>query len=309
MNFSGSIVAVIIGLFSVMVPKQTWGQGCSDAGMCSIGSLNNSHADDHIYSSLSLNNVIGLGEAKGSLIYLHSIVLGAQIRVSKGSFFNLSLPLQSAIGDLGSTFALGDIAASFNINVLSDSQHKLILTLGGIIPTSGADLKENGRPLPMIYQSSLGTKDIIVGGSYFFKSWHVAIGFQHPFNKNDNGFLHSNWPENGNANNYFESNRFSRGDDLMVRIQKGFTKNKRTIFIGILPILRLQKDEIIKDDQTLKLSGSDQLTLNLNFGYLYRLNEKFHLRFTYANPVIWRKTRADGLTRPVVISGSIEYRL
>jgi len=59
----------------------------------------------------------------------------------------------------------------------------------------------------------------------------------------------------------------------MLRVQKGFTKNNRTIFVGLLPILRLQKDEIIRNGQVEELDGSNELTLNLNFGYRFKWKE------------------------------------
>ncbi len=128
-------------------------------------------------------------------------------------------------------------------------------------------------------------------------------------NRNKNGFLHNAWPEESRATDYFESNRLKRGDDLILRISRSFPKGRRTIVVGVLPIYRLQKDEIIRNGQVEKLAGSDQLTLNLNFDYLYQLTNRLNFRFSYANPVIWRDTRADGLTRPVVITLALEMRL
>jgi len=143
------------------------------------------------YSSLSAKNVIGCGEASGSFIYLHAVHFEAKLRVSDASFFNISLPIKSAFGNLGSVVAIGDLSASFNLNVLAAGRRKLILTVGTVLPMNGADLTENGKPLPMIYQSSLGSHDAIGDLSYFFDSWHVAVGYQHSFGGNDNEFLYN----------------------------------------------------------------------------------------------------------------------
>ena len=96
----------------------------------------------------------------------------------------------------------------------------------------------------------------------------------------------------------------------MLRIERSFERGHRTITLGLLPILRLQKDEIVdENNQTVLVDGSNQLTVNLNIGYSYALNENVSLRFRYANPIVFRKSRPDGLTRYVVFYGGLTFRL
>ena len=284
-------------------------QGCSDAGVCTIGSLKNHHISDTIYSSLSISNTSGFGEAGGSIIYVQTSLIEGKLRIYKNGYLNLKIPVKLAFGNLGNTAGPGDIALSYSHRLLKREDRHLIFTIGGIFPSNDSDKKEDGLPLPMYYQSSLGSYDIIIGSSYSISLWQLVMGYQHPFNRNKNGFLHNFWPDESRATDYFESNQLKRGDDLVLRISRSFPKGRRTIVVGLLPIYRLQKDQIIRNGQVEKLAGSDQLTLNLNFDYLYQLTHGLNFRFSYAHPVIWRETRADGLTRQVVFTLALELRL
>ena len=96
----------------------------------------------------------------------------------------------------------------------------------------------------------------------------------------------------------------------MVRAERRFEKGHRTLTVGLLPFLRLQKDEIMdENNQTVLIDGSNQLTVNLNIGYAYALNENVSVRLRYANPIVFRKSRPDGLTRYFVFYGGLTFRL
>jgi len=286
-----------------------WGfiraQGCSDAGVCSIGGLKNHQVSDTIYSSLSVSSISGFGEAGGSIIYIQTTQIEGKLRLFKNGYLNLKLPVKLAFGNLGNTADLGDIALSYSHRLLNKDGQHLILTIGGIFPSNDSDKKENGLPLPMDYQSSLGSYDIIIGGSYSFSLWQVTMGYQHPFNRNKNGFLHNFWPDGSRATDYFESNQLKRGDDMILRISRSFPKGKRTIVVGVLPIYRLQKDQIIRNGQVEKLAGSDQLTLNLNFDYLYQLTHSLNLRNSIREPMIHAPGWIQIITGRITLSSNL----
>lgn len=283
-------------------------QGCSDAGVCSIGSMKPSLSTDPIQSGIGLSTSFGLGEADGALIPIWTAQVEGILKITPSSYINLKLPFQIAHGNLGTTYGPGDIALSIS-QVLSQDQHKrTTITVGGIFPTNDADKQIDGKGLPMIYQTSLGSYDLIIGASHLRGRWQFAVGYQHPFNRNKNGFLHSEWPDNEDALAYFESNRLKRGDDLIFRAGKLFYFSNSTLYLGLLPIIRLQKDEIIKEGEVLPLDGSRGLTLNLNLSWHKPLSERLDFKLVYGNPIIWRQTRADGLTRPVVITASLNRR-
>jgi len=96
---------------------------------------------------------------------------------------------------------------------------------------------------------------------------------------------------------------------LIIRIEKRYDLPRSTIYAGVLPIIRLQKDEIIKNDEVVRLSGSQGLTFNLNFTLEKNLSKRLNFRLAVGGPLIWRKTRADGLTRALVVTPALLYRL
>ncbi len=94
-----------------------------------------------------------------------------------------------------------------------------------------------------------------------------------------------------------------RGDDLALRVQKTFhLKKQQSLLPGVMPIYRIQKSVITKDDKDVTLDGSDGLTLNLYLTYVKKLKGNTIMYLTGAAPIIDREYRADGLTRNFVLT-------
>jgi hypothetical protein len=298
-------VLLITGLGIFGIVPELFGQGCSDAGVCSIGGMNSGLSGNVFKSTLVFSHSFGIAE---NFTLVQKTQLEGRFEIFNKSYINARIPFQFSTGNLGNSGSIGDIALSFS-QEFAIAEHRAMITLGGIVPTNDSDISEGGRDLPMDYQSSLGSYDLIIGGSYFFKTWQISIGYQHPLNRNKNGFLHSQWLDNEDALDYFESNQLKRGDDLILRIEKRYDRPRSTIYIGVLPIVRLQKDEIIKNGSVVKLMGSSGLTFNLNFTMQKSLSDRLNFRLGVGGPLIFRETRADGLTRALVVSLGLYYRL
>lgn len=102
-----------------------------------------------------------------------------------------------ANGNLGTAFGPGDIYLSAFKSKLLKGNWNLTSTLGVKIPLSPSNISEAGMPLPMQYQSSLGTFDVIAGLTFSDKQWQFSVGYQHPLSgENKNGFLPESlqWP-------------------------------------------------------------------------------------------------------------------
>ncbi|MBL4625018.1 MAG: hypothetical protein JKY42_07760 [Flavobacteriales bacterium] len=281
-------------------------QGCSDAGVCTAGSLDLS-IQDSSSTSIQFGQTIEMGE-KFTLIT--STRLQIRFRLTPTTYISLSNNYFFASGNLGQTYGPGDFVGTFTQQIVRDKNYKFYINVGGKAPTNSSDFtNSSGMPLPMPYQSSLGTYDLLGGISLYFKKWHFSTGYQHAFNTNENEFLHRTWKNDETAIAYFESNKFKRGDDVMVRVERIFLKNNSTFSISVLPIYRIWKDEILKNGEYVQLDGSNQLTVNLNFAWNKKLNDKLSTRFTYGSPIWWRETRADGLTRFFVFYGGINYKI
>jgi len=102
-----------------------------------------------------------------------------------------------------STFGISDIF----LNIKYKASEKTNLILGAKIPLTNANKSQNQLTLPMDYQASLGTFDLILGMGYRFKKIQWVIAIQQPLTQNNNTFNSEEYPENSNLkfmslNNY-----------------------------------------------------------------------------------------------------------
>src|SRR5690606_2040161 len=90
---------------------------------------------------------------------------------------------------------MSDISLCLTRRVSKDGTFDYNVSLGAKIPSNDADLTDDTHdlPLPMYYQTSLGTYDFIAGFSMISRDWLFATGIQHPFNKNKNHFTWAPW--------------------------------------------------------------------------------------------------------------------
>ncbi|HNS12493.1 MAG TPA: transporter [Bacteroidia bacterium] len=281
-------------------------QGCSDAGFCTMGALGPMVSEDTLASTfINLNAGFASGEQKTKHTIL-SLELG--LALIKDNIIQIKLPYHMVNGDLGSNYGVGDMTISTTHTLSRSERSSFSASLGLKLPTGTTDYIENGISLAMPYQTGLGTTDLILGTSYQYQKWRISAGYQMVLNnKNENRYLKSNGTEDFEKA-YFDSNLLNRGDDALLRIERAFDVKKLKIMIGLLSIYRLQEDEISNlNSQTIKLDGSDGITLNATFGLQYPISSKMELGIVYGSPLVVRDTRADGLTRSFVGTGSLKY--
>jgi hypothetical protein len=290
------------------------GQGCSDAGFCSAGSIKASN-NDSIKNSLGFSVGYAIGEQGTTII---TPQFEPQIKISDKSMVQIKIPFQFINGDLGSNKGLGDAIVTYNLNVTNLGKKPLTFTLGTRIATSTSSEKRDNIPMPMTYQVGLGTTDLIVGARIQFKKgFSVSLGYQQPlFNRNQNGFdsaayknlkLAKQLPDD---ENYFISSYLERKGDIMMRLDKLFKIKKSTFSIGILPIYHLGKDKArINKGTIVNLENSQGLTLNINAGLNYKISNKLEISAIAAAPLIVRKSRPDGLTRAIIFVPALRYNL
>ena len=291
---------VIVILILVFISRLAPGQGCSDAGACSIGSLDHQEGEKEAPKiKLSFEQSLGSGE---KFIFISQSSLTLEHRIFKNTSYIVRVPFIFISGNLGNSTGIGDVMISVVQQVLQTDQSQLGFLAGSKLRSNNSDFSFGGNPLPMAYQTSLGTYDIIGGVQYIWKTWNFYLAYQHPFGSNRNQYLNS--PNETDPNKlYYESAYLNRGDDIAFRLQKNFKlKKEQALQTGFLSIYRIQKSQIIKNDQKVILDGTSGLTLNLYLTYIKKLKGNAVLYLTAAAPVIDRTYRADGLTRNFVIS-------
>jgi hypothetical protein len=301
---------------------QATGQGCSDAGFCTMGAMK----PDQPYNkkvpirlrSMEVSFYRGT-TTLSPVVYVATLDASFSILDSK-TFFQVKLPFQAVHGNFGNTSGLGDISLCLTRNIFSSEEYDINISLGGKIPSNDADLKEDfegaERSLPMYYQTSLGTYDIIAGVSLVNRKWLFATGIQHPFNENKNHFTWGQWAPpvyDGGLDYvlaYDPCYELKRGTDVMLRVERNFRFSRLNASVGLLPIFRITKDEItnVNTLERIKLDGTTGMALSAIGTVGYSFNVRSGIRLLVGHKITNRDVNPDGLTRELVTTASYFYR-
>lgn len=252
------------------------------------------------------------------VIYVATV--DASFSVGKKNSFQVKLPFQAVTGRLANTSSIGDISLCFTRNIYTSEKFDVSVSVGSKIPTNKSDKTEDGRPLPMYYQTSLGTYDAIAGISLVNKKWLFATGIQLPFNQNNNQFLWGKWrdwwqegdnPEEDSLylHKYAKANQLKRGIDIMLRVERNFRFSRLNFSVGLLPIYRITNDEI--EDATgkrVKPEGAKGLALSAIGTVGYSFSVKSGIKLLVGHKIVQRDENPDGLTRHLVSSITYFYR-
>ena len=290
-------------------------QGCSDAGFCTMGAMRPDQPFTKKLNirlrSISLTQYIGLTKFDDRII---SYIAEANIAISDKWQAQVKLPYTFVQGPLANTQGVGDISLSLTRTLLHRPEWQLNATLGTKIPTNDANFKnDTGLSLPMYYQSSLGTYDILAGIAFINKNFLFAAGIQHPFNQIDNGFKWGSWKEHSLteiANKYPVSQFLDRGTDAMLRAEYNLRFSKWNINIGFLPIYRFTADRITDPmtGQRKRLDKSKGVALSGLLGGTYNFSVRSSLKILVGKQLLQRYKNPDGLSREFVNTITYQYR-
>ncbi len=310
----------LLTLFVLASSVTLFGQGCSDAGFCTMGAMKPDQPyNKHIQLKL---NSMDLSFYRGTtsltpVIYVATADLNFSL--SGKNTFQVKLPYQAITGRLANTSGVGDISLCFTRNIKSTDQYSLNLSVGTKIPTNNSDkANDTGRPLPMYYQTSLGTYDFISGISLINRQWLFATGIQIPLNQNKNQFVWSAWDgheEKEYVDRYNQARDLRRGVDVMLRVERNFRFARFNFTLGLLPIYRITQDEFTKSGKPAgstieRVSPPEAKGLALSgiFTTGYNFNVRNGVKLLLGRKIVQRKTNPDGLTREFVSSITYSYR-
>ncbi|SKC82556.1 hypothetical protein [Ohtaekwangia koreensis] len=301
-------------LLFMMAYSTTFAQGCSDAGFCTMGAMK---PDQPFNKKIELKlRSMEISFYRGTttltpIVYVATADLNFSLN-SKTSF-QVKLPYQAVSGSLAKTSGLGDISLCITRTLYTTEKFDINLSVGGKLPTNKSDKDENGYPLPMYYQTSLGTYDFITGISLISKNWLFATGIQHPFNKNNNQFLWSAWQGSGEDMHYIEeyarAKELKRGTDIMFRAERNFRFSRINFSLGVLPIIRINKDEIADaNGKRFKQDEAKGMALSGIFTTGYNFNVQSGIKLLIGHKIFNRDINPDGLTRELVSTVSYYHR-
>lgn len=288
-------LGITVGLFSV----KTNAQGCSDAGFCTIDAFkpNGNHNEKTFKNKLKLG--VNFGSADNDISVFGQYIEYKYIFSDK---FDLSTKLTglSQNGNGTSNFGLSD----FYINGNFLLGEKTSLTTGIKIPLTNGNNKRNGVVLPMDYQPSLGTLDLILGIGHRFEKLSLTLAYQQPLSQNKNQYFATN-----TTPGFVSTNGFKRSGDILIRASYPITASKKfKITPSLLPIYHLTNDTYNNAlEQEIAITGSKGFTVNANAYFDYQLNSTSNLQFSIAMPLTVRDVRPDGLTRSFV--ANLEYSI
>lgn len=295
----------IITLFLFIIAAlELRAQGCSDAGVCKLGSLK----PDPDYNMIQHDNKLDAGISVGAADY-GITVFGSHIGYSRQFGEHLSIDSKvtflSQSGNEVSAIGAGDIFANVNYRI----SQKFTLTGGVKVPLMKADRDEDGMPLPMDYQSSLGTLDLLAGTRYQTEKWQWALAVQIPLEQNDNAFFPGSFPAGSMINDIQATNAFQRQADIMLHISRTIPMSDKITFTpGLMPIYHVGEDEYTGiDGRQYSIDGSDGLTLNGTVYINVEVGTSGNFEFDLGFPFIVREARPDGLTRSFVFGVNYSY--
>ncbi len=300
-------------LATISFTHSGYSQGCSDAGFCTMGAMK---PDQPYNKKLEFKlRTVELSFYRGTttltpIVYVTTMDLNFSL--NRRNTLQVKLPFQFVEGRLANTSSLGDISLCLTRNLFSSDRFDVNLSVGGKIPTNSSNKNTQGLPLPMYYQTSLGTYDAIAGLSLVSRNWLFATGIQIPLNQNSNEFVWSAWDgtdERPYVGRYDRAKDLKRGIDVMLRVERNFRLSRFNFSVGLLPIYRITRDEFT-DSANMRVISEDASGLALS-GIVtggYNFNTQSGLRLLLGHKIVQRELNPDGLTRVFVSSLTYVHR-
>ena len=309
------LFAVTIFFVVLQSSRLTLGQGCSDAGFCTMGAMK---PDQPFNKKISVRlRSMEISFYRGTtpkpvtpIIYVGTADLNFSLNAKTS--FQIKVPFQAVQGRLANTSGLADISLCITRTLISRENFDINFSVGGKIPTNNSSKDADGLPLPMYYQTSLGTYDFITGISFISRNWLFATGIQIPFNKNGNEFLWEAWQRTSEVAyilNYNQANELQRGTDIMFRVERNWRFSRLNFSLGLLPIYRINNDEISRSNGSrIKPDGAQGLAMSAIFTTGFSLDVRSGLKLLLGHKLVKRHNNPDGLTREFVSTLGYYYK-
>jgi hypothetical protein len=278
-------------------------QGCSDAGICSIGHGFRS-IDKDLKNSIEVATIFAAGDFD---VNYFSPFVSYTRQINEKIQLSTKLTYSVASGSFGKRGAFGDAFISGNYSFKEQNNKQWSALIGWKIPFTSANLKINGYSLPLDYQSSLGTFDLFLGTNFKYKRWDFNAVVQIPvFNNNKNSYFAAF----SGTDDFPTTNLFERKSDALFRTSYTLnTKNQKLTFRpNVLFIYHLGEDSFEnRFGKRESFDGSQGLTVNGNLISTYNYSKQKSIELSLASPFVVRDIRPDGLTRSFVLA--IQYRV
>ena len=304
----------------LLVSFYSLGQGCSDAGFCTMGAMK---PDQPFNKRVAIKlKTIEFSYYRGTttltpIVYVANVDFNFSL--NSRNTLQIKVPYQWVSGALGNTASIGDISLCYTRNLISSDRFDLNASFGTKLATNNSNIRDGqNNPLPMYYQTSLGSYDVIAGLSLINRKWLFATGIQIPLNQNGNQFDWHRWVTSDPVEleyvmRYPNSTDLKRGIDVMLRVERNFRLSRFNFSAGLLPIYRIRPDEItnfqgVRTSTDAKGNVASGLALSWIITAGYNFDARSGIRLLVGHKIVKREFSPDGLTRELVSSLSYSYR-
>ena len=299
---------IVILIPFLFILNTSYGQGCSDAGFCSLDGIQNS--DSHL---TSFKNQFTLGSSYGMAD--HNITIVAPYLSYRRSL-GQNLSLSAKITSIKQSHQEAENAGLSDLFVIANYQlsNKLNLTVGTKLPLGdGNDVYNSIYPYPLDFQASLGTTDLIIGFATNVKKLQINVATQLPVSQGENTFYSGIYDTSNFYSDFQSTYNYKRKGDVLVRGTYEISNTDKMRFTSsLLSIYHLGEDTysnpLLFGYGEQKIEGSSGLTINLNLFLDYHISQKSSMNFSIGSPILVKKARPDGLTRSFIASLAYNYQ-
>lgn len=293
-----------------------YAQGCSDAGICTTGALNpENDGERHSYlqHKFTIDYMLYYQQYKKTHID-QGVTLGINYHFTPRSSFQLKTAYALRQSPLTSVSGIGDFTFAYSYALYQSERWQIATVIGTKVPTSDASATMNGLPLPMFYNTSLGTYDGLFGIAISSKAWHFSLGIQQPLTTLENHKYDPDyWANQPNylwmKNWYTSSRHLSRKTDLSGRFKYTLRTSKWTLSPSILAIYKVEKAYIESlENGDYLLEGSDGITINALLEGSYNFTPHLSIGAIAAIAVQQRSIIPEGLARDYVFNLLIKHQ-
>lgn len=298
------LLFVTVSMMILIASGKLSAQGCSDAGFCTLHGLRSDKEETQLQNSFRAGIARGEGDNEieiWSTYFEYYRTLSKQLSLgARINYISENSPSLSN-GGFSDMFVSGSFLPSENIEIVA----------GFKIPFNNANEKFDSVDvgLPMGFQTSLGTFDLILGVGYRWKGLKLDAAYQQPLTQNENSYLSTAFPPGAPFGQYQSTNKFERSADLLLRASYDLRlSNEWFINAGLLPIFHLSNDKYTDSSGTVtEIDGSSGLTFNGNLMIEFRINQNNAVVAGVSAPFITRDSRPDGLGRKYMVN--LDYKI
>ena len=296
--------AVIFPALLLIASYSSYAQGCSDAGICTIGNFNTLHGEN-TSSMNKYRNEIDISYTYATHLANERFSqpqLNYRYIKKNSAFYELRIPFNIATRKTPSisTYGLGDMIATYNNHFPNKNHIELNYSLGLRVSFSDASTSDSKSlfSYPMFLQSGLGTTDIIAALNYDpYKYLSIGTGIQYPIIQYNTNIINLT-----NGTDMITGTGFRRKPDALFKLTAHYPAGKVLFNLGALSIFHLHDDYYNTSSGKYYLRGSKGITLNWNAEINYSITERSGVSLLYAEPLKTRPNIPDGLARSKVIN-------